>query len=75
MYPFFIIVVVILVISVMMVVVVPKLLDIFEDKGGLPTSTKILIGVSDAFKGYWFLMIILLVAFIVFVSIWKKTPD
>jgi type II secretory pathway component PulF len=31
----------------MMVVVVPKLLEIFEDKSSLPTSTKLLIAISD----------------------------
>jgi type II secretory pathway component PulF len=39
--------------------IVPKLLDIFEDKSVLPASTKALIAVSDAFRAYWLLFLIL----------------
>jgi type II secretory pathway component PulF len=43
----FILIVVIGVISVMMTLIVPKLLEIFDDKTDLPSSTKILISISD----------------------------
>jgi type II secretory pathway component PulF len=43
----------------MMVKIVPKLLEIFSDKSVLPASTKALIFVSDIFKSYWFIMILL----------------
>ncbi len=75
MYPMFIIVVVIGVVAVMMTMIVPKLLDIFEDKSTLPASTKALMAVSDVFKSYWYLMIIVVIIAFVTISIWKKTPD
>lgn len=74
MYPFFIILVVIWVISVMMTMVVPKLLEIFDSKDDLPGSTKLLISISDFFRDYWFVVIIIFVWFAVFISFWKKTP-
>ena len=75
MYPMFIIVVVIWVIAVMMVLIVPKLLDIFSDKSVLPASTQALIAISDWFRAYWLLFIIMWFGAYVLVSIWKKTPD
>ncbi len=75
MYPFFILIVVVAVISVMMVMVVPKLLEIFDDKSSLPTSTKLLISISDAFRDYWFVMIIVVFIAYVSVMVWKKTPN
>lgn len=75
MYPMFIILVVVGVISVMMTAVVPKLLEIFEWNTDLPASTKLLITISDTFRDYWFVMIIVICSIVLFVSIWKKTPD
>lgn len=75
MYPMFIIVVVIGVVAVMMTMIVPKLLEIFEDKSTLPASTKALMILSDLFKSYWYLFIILAIISFVTISIWKKTPD
>jgi len=75
MYPMFIILVVIGVIAVMMIVIVPKLLDIFDDKSALPASTKTLIALSDGFRSYWLLFIIIFVGVYFFIQFWKKTPD
>jgi type IV pilus assembly protein PilC len=75
MYPMFIIMVVVWVVVVMMVVVVPKLLEIFS--GGdtvLPASTQLLIMISDFFRDFWLAQIIFIVWFVIFVTIWKKTP-
>ncbi|MDP2090427.1 MAG: type II secretion system F family protein [Candidatus Gracilibacteria bacterium] len=75
MYPMFIIIVVIGVVAVMMTMIVPKLLDIFDDKSTLPSSTKALMALSNIFQSYWFLMIIIAIIAFVAISIWKKTPD
>ena len=74
-YPLCIIWVVVWVVAVMMTLVVPKLLEIFDDKSSLPASTKILIWMSDAFRDYWFIFILLAICLIVAISIWRKTPD
>lgn len=75
MYPMFIIVIVIWVIAVMMIAVVPKLLEIFSWQGNLPASTQLLVKISDAFKNYWLLMIVIIVIVITVIKIWKKTPN
>lgn len=73
MYPTMIIIVVIWVIRVMMTMVVPKLLEIFEDKSKLPASTQLLMSISNAFVNYWWLMILIVLWWLIFLSIWKKT--
>lgn len=75
MYPMFIILVVVWVIVVMMTMVVPKLLEIFEDKASLPASTQLLMTISDLFRNYWLIFILLLIAAYIFLIFWKKTPD
>jgi len=75
MYPLAVICVVIIVIFVMMIFIVPKLLDIFQNKDALPMSTKILIGTSDFFINYWYLIIMFFVVSFVLVTVWKKTPN
>ena len=74
-YPFFIMLVVVWVVSIMMTMVVPKLLDIFDDKSSLPTSTKMLMWISDVFQSYRFLFLLIIIGITLFVFIWKKTPD
>jgi len=75
MYPMFIVLVVIIVIWVMMVVIDTKLLNIFDDKSSLTASTKTLIAISDGFRSYWILALIVFVLIYVFIWFWKKTPD
>lgn len=75
MYPAMVIIVVIWVIIVMMVFVVPKLLEIFEWNANLPLSTRILISISDFFVHYWLFIIVWVIAFIVWVATWKRTPS
>ena len=72
-YPFFIILIVLGVVWVMMVKVVPKLLEIFEDKSKLPSSTKTLIAFSDFLSSYWLFLIFLFFILFLFIKIWKKT--
>lgn len=75
MYPSFVIVVVVGVVFIMMTMVVPKLLEIFDDKASLPASTKALIGISNVFSNYWYVMIAVFVGLFIFVSFWKRTPS
>jgi type IV pilus assembly protein PilC len=73
-YPAMIMLVVVGVIAVMMIVVVPNLLEIFEDKSALPSTTKALIFMSDIFVNYWYLMIFTVIAGYVSILLWKNTP-
>ncbi|HRI35814.1 MAG TPA: type II secretion system F family protein [bacterium] len=74
-YPVAIIFVMFGAVGVLMTLVVPKIVEIFGDKTKLPPLTKALIAVSDFFVGYWWAMILGVVAFILFVSIWKRTKN
>lgn len=58
MYPAFVAVVVISVVFFLMVYLVPELLKFVQTMGQeLPVHTKILIGVSNFFRSYWYLII------------------
>lgn len=60
MYPAFIIFGLVVVGFIMVTWVLPKLTDVLKETGAsLPLSTRILIGVSDFFASYWWLVIIL----------------
>jgi len=73
-YPAAIVVVMFSVIYILMTLVVPKIIEIFWDKSKLPPITLFLIAVSDFFVNYWIFLILWIVAFIIFIMFWKKTP-
>ena len=75
MYPAFIILIVIWVVAVMMIAVVPKLLEIFSWSAELPASTQLLVKISNTFRDYWLIMIIISIVSVVVIKIWKKTPN
>ena len=59
----------------MMVVVVPKLTDIMKETGGqLPLATRILIATSHFLRGYWWLILILLVGLAVSIKFIVRLP-
>jgi len=59
MYPAFVGTVVLIVISVLMTFLVPELVKLITNMGGeLPFHTKLLIGVSDFFVDWWYLVLI-----------------
>jgi type IV pilus assembly protein PilC len=65
-----------------MTMVIPKLGELFEGAGAeLPTATKILVGVSNwfitssFFFPNWLLLIVGIIAAVVFIGYWKKTPS
>jgi general secretion pathway protein F len=56
-YPILMIAIGLLVVSVLMTFVVPKITDMLTDTGQImPLPTKVLIGISDAFKDYWIVL-------------------
>ncbi|WKZ29396.1 MAG: type II secretion system F family protein [Patescibacteria group bacterium] len=57
-YPAFVMAMLFLVGTIMMIFVVPKLTDVLRESGAtLPLTTRMLIGVSDFFKNFWYLVI------------------
>lgn len=75
MYPAAIVVVMIGSIMVLMTLVVPKIVEIFGDKDKLPPLTQLLIGTSNFFVNYWWLIIILAIGSVVAISFWKQTES
>ena len=54
---------------VMMVFVLPKLMNILTETGtALPLATRILIAISNAITGYWWLLLIVLVGLVIFIK-------
>ncbi len=74
-YPTIVIIVMAIVGFIMMVFVVPKLTQMYKDLGAsLPITTLILIGVSDFFVNFWWLIIGGTIAGGVGFTMWKKVP-
>lgn len=65
-YPAVVITMMILVIIIMMVFVIPKLTSLYRDSTlDLPLPTKILIGLSDFFVKYWWVVIVAIVGAVI----------
>lgn len=75
-YPAIILVVIIAVLAFMMIMVVPQVKGLYEDMGEeLPGLTQFLVGISDFFGAFWWLVIIVVVGIAGFM--WyavKRTP-
>jgi general secretion pathway protein F len=64
------------IVSGLMVYVVPKVIDVFEtSKAQLPLATRILIAVSDFFRGYLIYLIIAIVLAAFGMRQWLKNPN
>ena len=73
-YPAVILSVMVLIAIILMITVVPKLTQTFKDvKAELPTSTKVVIWISDAMKNNIVLFILAIIAFIFFIMTFFKT--
>lgn len=73
-YPIFVICVAAVVLVIVMAFVMPTLADVFDSLGGeLPLMTRILINMSRFFQHWWIIMVIVVVALVLFLTIWKKT--
>ncbi len=69
-YPAFLLVVMIVVVIVVLVTVIPQLKSMFSDVGvALPITTRMLIGMSDAFTKYWWLTSIVII--LIIAGLWQ----
>jgi general secretion pathway protein F len=75
-YPIMMIAIGVIVVSILMTLVVPKITGMLLDTGQtLPTPTRVLIAVSNAFKDYWWLGMLGLAALsFVFERVYKHSP-
>lgn len=74
-YPAGIVLVMFLCIGVLMTLVVPKLVTMFGDRSKLPPITQFLMSTSDLFVNYWWAMALFFVVFVIFIKMWRNTPE
>jgi general secretion pathway protein F len=73
-YPALMLIIAVVLISVLMVAVVPKVTAIFQSMNrALPWNTALLISVSHALAGYWWLIGAVVVLALIFFRRWKRT--
>jgi general secretion pathway protein F len=64
-YPLCILAISVLIVSLLLVYVTPKIMSMFDNmKQELPLPTRILVGTSDFFKSYWWVLVIFLILFL-----------
>jgi type IV pilus assembly protein PilC len=74
-YPIAVVALVSLIMAAMLLFVVPQFKSIYSQLGGsLPLPTRLLLGVSDIFKKFWFIVIAGLFIGRFFFRRWKATP-
>lgn len=75
-YPAMIGIIAVVVVIVMLVVVIPSYMDMFEDLGTeLPGITKMVVAASNFIMQKWYILIPIVVAIIVAISMYLKTPS
>jgi type IV pilus assembly protein PilC len=75
-YPIFVLSALLIVGLLMFKFVLPKLVGVLKEQGGdLPIVTKILITATDFFDAYWWVVILVAAALILFVRFYLRTPQ
>lgn len=74
-YPIIVVVVMIIVLIVMMVFVIPKLTTLYEEMGiDLPLATRVIIAMSNAVRGFWWLMLMVFGVLFFGFRVYAQTP-
>lgn len=74
-YPIVVAIVAVAVVVVMLVKVIPSYTDMFADLGTeLPAITKAVVAMSDFIIGYWFILVPVIVAIVLGIKAYLKTP-
>ena len=74
-YPIVVVALVVLIMAAMLLFVVPQFKTIYAQLGGsLPLPTRVLLAVSDLFKQYWWLMILMAFGARYALKRYKRTP-
>lgn len=74
-YPIIVVFVMVVVMTLMMIFVIPKLTSLYTEMGTqLPLMTRIIIGMSNFMRGFWWLIIIVFVGFNFAFRAFAKTP-
>ena len=74
-YPIFVIATFVIIMTIMVVFVIPKMAEMLAQQGqALPLFTKIILGISNAITGYWYIIVPGLVLFVIWAKKWASTP-
>ncbi|HEY9162468.1 MAG TPA: type II secretion system F family protein [Desulfomonilia bacterium] len=74
-YPIIVICVAVVVVAILMIFVIPTFKEMFTSFGGsLPAPTQMVISMSNFFRGYWWVMIIIIVALLAAFRYAMKVP-
>lgn len=74
-YPMIVVVVMFLVMGVMMIFVIPRLTSLYTEIGAaLPLPTRILIGMSNFLRGFWWLVLIVIALAVWGFKLFSATP-
>jgi type IV pilus assembly protein PilC len=74
-YPIIVICVAVVVVAILMIFVIPTFKEMFVSFGGtLPAPTQMVISMSNFFRGYWWVMIIIIVAVLAAFRYAMKVP-
>ena len=74
-YPIIVVCVAVIVVAVLMIFVIPTFSEMFLSFGGtLPAPTLIVIGMSNFFRGYWWVMACIIVGFLAAFKYASKVP-
>lgn len=74
-YPMIVGIVAVAVVVLMMIVVIPNFMTMFADMNiEMPFMTRLVIGISDFLREQWYLVVLVIVAFITIFQLFKKSP-
>jgi len=74
-YPIILLVIIIGVMGLMMFVLVPSMTDIYSEfDAELPAITQFMMGMSNFFIGYWWVVLVLVLSLVIGYKVWVDTP-
>ena len=75
-YPAFVIATFIIIMTIMVIFVIPKMAEMLAQQGqALPLFTKIILGISNAITGYWYILIPAITGAVIMAKRWADTPE
>ncbi|MCA1727140.1 MAG: type II secretion system F family protein [Actinobacteria bacterium] len=75
-YPIVVLFFVLMILAAMLLFIVPQFATIYADLGGtLPLPTRLLLAVSEAFRHYWYIVILIIVGTIFGIKQYRKTEQ
>lgn len=76
MYPMVLSILVVVVVVFLLTFILPTFIGMFEGSGvPLPTPTRVLLGISNAIKGYWYLFIAAIIGIVLAIKAVLKTTE